>query len=100
MRAVDLYSGIGGWALGLDMADFGLPQRRRRMLAGHFPSELLLSYRASCSQRTLGDVMSALSSDPVEDPIYAIQLTRGAVRGLEHEVFLSPEEHRMNYEAK
>ncbi len=38
----------------VDMAEFGLPQRRRRMVAGDLPVRLLMSYRARIHRSTLG----------------------------------------------
>lgn len=92
----DLFSDI----LVVDMAEFGLPQGRKRMLAGNFPAELLLSYRARASRRTLGDVLGALDGDPVTDPIYGLTLPRDQVSGLVNEEPLGFEEARMNREAK
>lgn len=84
----------------VDMADFGLPQGRKRMLAGKFPAALLNRYRGTTRRRTLGDVLSALESDPVVDPIYGVRLGRDKVTGLTNEVPLDYEETRMNREAK
>lgn len=84
----------------VDMADFGLPQSRRRMLAGDFPLDVLMSYRTSLPRRTLGEVITALAGDPVRDPIYGIELGRECVSGLELEPVFTEEEVRMNSEAK
>lgn len=82
------------------MEEFGLPQRRRRMIAGKFDDELLLRYRANQPKRTLGQVLKALATKVVRDPLYGIQLRRSDVSGLEREEPLSEEEMRMNREAK
>lgn len=84
----------------VDMADYGLPQGRKRMFAGDFPAELLASYRSATRRRTLGDVVHALEANPVEDPIYGVILPRDEVTGLSNEVPLDYEEARMNREAK
>lgn len=84
----------------VDMADYGLPQGRKRMLAGDFPAELLKGYRSATSRRTLGDVVTALEKDPIEDPIYGLSMSRCDVTGLANEVPLDYEEARMNREAK
>lgn len=84
----------------VDMAEFGLPQGRKRMLAGNFPAELLMSYRSRTRRRTLGHVLQALEADPVIDPIYGLTLRRDEVTGLVNEVPLDYEEVRMNREAK
>jgi site-specific DNA-cytosine methylase len=38
----------------INMADYGLPQRRRRCIAGNFDIELLRSHRSTAKVRTLG----------------------------------------------
>lgn len=85
----------------VDMAEYGLPQRRRRMIAGSFSQSLLESYRGLAPSRTLGDVVEALQAANVRDPIYQeIVLPATAVSGQEKEPPLTPEEERMNREAK
>lgn len=84
----------------VDMADFGLPQARRRMLAGRFPLTLLESYKRVLPRRTIGQVIDKLARDPVTDPLYGIVLPRPTVNGLEVEPPLTEEEVRMNREAK
>ncbi len=48
----------------IDMSDYGLPQRRRRMLAGSFPLELLKSYSGKEVAPTLGKVIASLRTSP------------------------------------
>jgi DNA (cytosine-5)-methyltransferase 1 len=84
----------------VDMAEFGLPQGRKRMLAGNFPAEMLMSYRSTTKRRTLGDVLGALEADPIIDPVYGLTLRRDEVTGLVNESPLDYEESRMNREAK
>ena len=84
----------------VDMADFGLPQRRRRCIAGNFDFELLQSYRAGLPRQTLGDVVTALSSEPVVDPLFGIQLTRDELIDHVVEDLLSDEEERINRASK
>ena len=84
----------------VDMAEFGLPQGRKRMLAGNFPVELLMSYRSATKRRTLGDVIGALEADPIIDPVYGLTLRQDEVTGLINETSLDFEESRMNREAK
>ena len=84
----------------VDMAEFGLPQGRKRMLAGNFSAELLMSYRGATRRRTLGDVLGALEGDPIIDPVYGLTLKRDEVTGLLNEPPLDYEESRMNREAK
>jgi DNA (cytosine-5)-methyltransferase 1 len=80
----------------VDMADFGLPQRRKRMLAGHFPLELLLAYRRREQAPTLGDVVSSLASERVVDPVFGLTLPRDQLRDHLEEVPFSGEEARLN----
>ena len=80
----------------VDCSEFGLPQRRKRMLAGNFPKDLLLGYRQTVSKLTLGDVVDSLSSGI--DPIYGF--TCSGVSELEKESVLDKEEQRLNKEAK
>lgn len=84
----------------VDTADFGVPQNRRRMIAGDFPSELFFSYRENIPRRTLGDVVESLSADPVVDPVYGFRLARAKLTDHEHEAPLSAEERRLNEESK
>lgn len=85
----------------VDMADFGLPQRRSRMLAGDFPLGVLESYRGRHPVRTLGDVVEGLAvGDPVVDPIFGTSIDRWALTENEHEPELDAEETRMNRDAK
>ena len=84
----------------INMEEFGIPQRRARCIAGNFDFERLLSYRLHCHERTLGDVLESLSTNPPRDPIYgARQLPLGVV---DHvlEAPLDGEEERMNRDAK
>lgn len=84
----------------VDMCEWGLPQRRQRCIAGNFDFDLLYAYRAHTKARTLGDVISSMSSGVVHDPIYGISLP--ALQVLDHSIeeFLSEEEERMNRDMK
>lgn len=82
----------------INASEWGVPQRRKRAVIGNFDLDLLLSYRSSSPVRTLGKVVSDLSSDPPVDPVYG-----SAVPNLtEHskESALSWEEERINRDAK
>lgn len=82
-------------------SDFGVPQDRKRMIAGLFPFELFESYRTMTPRINLGDILRALRTHPIIDPIYGIQIDHP-----EHltdhvlENNLSEEEARLNREAK
>lgn len=80
----------------VDMSEYGLPQRRRRCIAGNFDIELLRTYRAAAQTHTLGDVVSALARDPVIDPLFGLELPRGELTDHVEEDILSAEEVRIN----
>src|SRR3546814_19271594 len=46
----------------IDMADYGLPQRRRRCIAGNFEISLLESYQANARPRLVRDVIRELTN--------------------------------------
>jgi DNA (cytosine-5)-methyltransferase 1 len=60
----------------VDMAEFGVPQRRRRCIAGNFNMQLLNSYRSGARTPSLGDVVQALAANPITDPLFGIELLR------------------------
>ncbi|MCP3685559.1 MAG: DNA (cytosine-5-)-methyltransferase [bacterium] len=84
----------------VNMANFGLPQSRKRTLAGNFPLDVLESYVNTVKHRTLGDVIRSLNQDPVTDPIYNIQISKEKLTDNKKEAPLNREEERMNREAK
>jgi len=83
----------------VNMAEFGLPQQRRRCLAGNFDFNALLSQRTQ-SSLTLGEVIEALSADPIQDPLYGVTVGSVDVRDHVLEEPLDPEEVRINRAAK
>jgi DNA (cytosine-5)-methyltransferase 1 len=82
----------------VDMSEYGLPQRRRRVLAGTFPLSRLKSYRRHLRQRTLGEVVQHLAANKVKDPIYGIAGI--SITERQHEPALDNEELRLNRESK
>lgn len=86
----------------IDFSDFGVPQSRRRCIAGNIPFELLHAYRTRLARATLGDVVVALGSSGanVVDPIWKCVLPAEAVTEGAQEPPLNPEELRMNRESK
>jgi DNA (cytosine-5)-methyltransferase 1 len=84
----------------VDMSCWGLPQRRKRCIVGNFDFALLNDYKEKTVSRTLGDVIESLSKAIVNDPIYAVDLSRDKLIDHVAEEFLSPEEKRMNREMK
>lgn len=81
-------------------SDFGVPQDRKRMIAGRFPFDLFESYSSRIPKVNLGDVIAALNLNPIEDPIYNIQLEPALVTDHILEPNLSVEEERINRESK
>jgi Site-specific DNA methylase len=84
----------------VNMEDWGLPQRRKRCLAGNFDFALLESYRDKLPRRTLGETVAALAGEVVSDPIYGIELTRAELVDHVVEPVLDAEEERVNRAAK
>lgn len=94
------FAGLNPRIMVLDSSEWGVPQRRQRCIAGNFDFDLLFSYRDSLPNRTLGDVVSSLSSDPVRDPVYGFSVPASGLLDHEEEDVLSPEEERINREMK
>jgi DNA (cytosine-5)-methyltransferase 1 len=80
----------------VDMAEFGIPQRRRRCIAGNFDLDLLKSFKPDVDSPTLGEVVTALAANPVVDPIYGLEMARAELIDHVEEDFLSVEEVRIN----
>jgi len=84
----------------VNTADFGVPQRRLRCIAGNFDFELLKSYRAKTSPLTLGEVIESLTRKVVTDPVFGMTIPRGDLRDHVEEIPLNEEEIRINRAAK
>lgn len=84
----------------LSLDRYGLPQRRRRCIAGNFDFELLKSYANCIPQKTLGDVIRAFASPSFVDPIYGIRISENDLIDHGYEEPLSAEEERINRTAK
>lgn len=80
----------------VDMAEYGIPQRRRRCIAGNFDFDLLKSFKGVGDTLSLGDVVAALSKDLIVDPIYGLELKRSELIDHVEEDLLSDEEVRIN----
>lgn len=80
----------------VDMAEYGIPQRRRRCIAGNFDIDLLKSFKPASDSPTLGDIVTALTADPVVDPIYGLEIDRSDLIDHVEEDLLSAEEVRIN----
>lgn len=98
--ALHRYSKLGMKTHVVNMADFGVPQRRLRCIAGNFNFELLQSYRAQTTPLTLGDVIKALASEVVTDPLFGMSISRHDLRDHVEETPLNEEEIRINRAAK
>ncbi len=85
----------------VDCSEYGVPQSRKRMIAGNFPIELFEAYKTKINRKTLGDVIKALGTkDVVVDPNYGYKLKRELVTELENEADLTKEEERINRDSK
>jgi DNA (cytosine-5)-methyltransferase 1 len=89
----------------VDMTEYGVPQSRKRMIAGRFPSGLLKSYaQPQHATRTLGNVLSILRSPDgdgrIIDPCWDVKILPHKMTGIEVEDFLSDEEARFNHDMK
>lgn len=84
----------------VDSAAYGVPQNRRRMIAGDFPLHLFESYKKNIAPVTLGKVIGALQSDPIIDPNYGYSIAKNEVTELENEVDLTAQEERINRDSK
>lgn len=82
----------------VDSSDFGVPQKRKRMICGNFPFDRFLSYKVDCPRYTMDEVLAQLSANARKDKLYG--WTRGKITDNEKELPLSEEEVRMNREAK
>lgn len=84
----------------INMEEYGVPQRRRRCIAGKFDLELLRSYAGQVSAPTLGKVVQALGARRVIDPIYGIKIARKSLHDHVTEDHLNSEEERINRAGK
>jgi DNA (cytosine-5)-methyltransferase 1 len=84
----------------VNLEDFGVPQRRRRCIAGNFDFSLLESYSQKAPRRTLGEVVAALAADPVIDPLYGLTIPHDSLQDHDVEAVLNLEEVRINRAAK
>ncbi len=83
-----------------DSSEFGVPQKRKRMIAGNLPFDLLESYKDFTPFITMGEVIESLNGDTITDPIFGTILNREELTDHVREVPLSHEEARINGDAK
>ena len=84
----------------IDMSEFGVPQKRKRMIAGNFPLSLLKSYKTKLTPITMGEVLNALYEENPHDIVYGKILSSEQLTDNETEEFLSKEELRLNSDSK
>lgn len=84
----------------VDACEWGVPQQRKRCIAGRFDFDLLFAYRKRARTRTLGNVVRSLADSPPVDPVYGIRLPEDKLFDHVPEEPLSWEEERMNREMK
>src|SRR5579862_4385372 len=78
----------------VDASEFGLPQARKRMIAGDFDAELFLSYRPRCKAKTLGEVVRSLTLHPIIDPNWGFSVDRTKLTDHQFEAPLGRDEER------
>jgi DNA (cytosine-5)-methyltransferase 1 len=78
--------------------EYGVPQKRKRMICGNFPFERFLNYKDLCPRYSMGDVLSQLKNHVRTDKLYG--WPRGVITDHQFEVPLNEEEARINREAK
>lgn len=85
----------------LDLSAFGVPQRRKRCIAGNFNFDLLQSYVMKAQPApTLGAVMNGLAGTMVSDPNFSLSLHSSRVTDHVTEPPLTSEEIRINHASK
>ncbi len=98
--SLERFSHLFGEIKVYDSSDFGVPQKRKRMIAGRLPFHLLESYKSITPRLNMGDILDAFIDQTVVDPIYGIEINRDNLIDNETESPLSTEEERLNRNAK
>ena len=98
--ALHRFSKLGIKTRVLNLANFGVPQRRMRCIAGNFDFELLEAYKEKTIPLTLGKVIAALGEENVIDPLFGIKIPNFELRDHIEEAPLNDEEVRINRAAK
>ena len=99
-RSLERFAPLFGDIRVYKASDFGVPQDRKRMIAGRFPFDLFESYATRIPKVNLGDVLDALEQEPMTDPVYDLNLPSDIVTDHVFEPNLSLEEERINRESK
>ncbi|WP_428383256.1 DNA cytosine methyltransferase [Nevskia ramosa] len=99
--ALQRFSALGIDTRILNLAEFGVPQRRLRCIAGNFDFDLLRSYDSKTSKLTLGQVVKSLGkSEKISDPVFGLEVVRSKLSDHVPEEPLNDEEIRINRAAK
>ena len=80
--------------------EYGVPQKRKRMICGNFPFKLFNSYKSRIKSKNLGDVIVSLSKEKVVDINYNYKILNTKLTDHNKEKYLDPEEERINKENK
>lgn len=97
-RFAHLFDGEYGVIDIYNSADFGVPQSRKRMIAGRFPHQLFESYIAILPKKNLKEVIDNLKGEKIIDPNYG-----HTVQNLTDHIIEAPlteEETRINRDSK
>jgi len=84
----------------VDMSEFGLPQRRKRCIAGNISFELLLAYRQVCKETSLANAIEPLDQKTIVDVNFGQKHKHAELTEHIKEPPLDWEEIRFNFEAK
>jgi len=84
----------------VNASDYGVPQSRKRMIAGNFPLEIFESYKTKIETKTLGDVLDSLKGESIIDPNFGYQMSTEEVTDNNNEPDLTCEEARINRDVK
>ena len=82
----------------IDCSEFGIPQKRKRMIAGNYSFDQLNTYKKQLKTSSLGKVISAFKTNKYIDPIYG----KSSKNLTDHELedFLDKETVRINKSMK
>jgi len=84
----------------LDASDFGLPQRRKRCIAGSFPLKLLRTYTTRCRTTSLGEAVEGFGNERILDMNFGSTILRTELFDHVPEPPFDDEELRINRESK
>ncbi len=84
----------------IDISEYWLPQKRKRMIAGNFPYKLLLEYKENIKVKNLWSVINALKNEVIVDPNYLYEIGAQSLSDHIKEEELTVEELRINKESK